>query len=157
MPDTSHSSAHWRQTVHAADPATPVLTALRIDHPAIAAPVRAVNDTIDHVIDGHTYVALRFNARLADDVDGQAPQAELSMDNVGAALTQWVEVSGGGVGATVEVMQVAAGRVQWAVQLDVVGMTVTSEQVTARLGFDPMLSRPAVQLRHDPHLSPGLF
>ena len=36
-------------------------------------------------------------------------------------------------------------------------MTVDQERVTARLGFDPLLGRNAVTLRHDPQTSPGLF
>ena len=35
--------------------------------------------------------------------------------------------------------------------------TPEAQSVTARLGFDPMLHRPAVQVRHDPDHSPGLF
>ena len=115
--------------------------------------------------------AARFNARLADDADGQAPRAELVIDNVGNALTQWVEASDGGNGAVVKLMQVADRgvsprggphcpvdwSVEWSVELDVVGMRVSAQSVTARLGFDPMLHRPAVQVRHDPDHSPGLF
>ena len=41
--------------------------------------------------------------------------------------------------------------------LDVAGMAVDQERVTARLGFDPLLGRAAVTLRHDPQTSPGLF
>ena len=102
-------------------------------------------------------VAARFSARLADDADGQAPRAELVIDNVGAVLTQWVESSDGGNGAVVKLMQAVDGGVQWSVELDVVGMRVSAQSVTARLGFDPMLHRPAVQIRHDPEHSPGLF
>ena len=47
--------------------------------------------------------------------------------------------------------------VEWSVELDVVGMRVSAQSVAARLGFDPMLHRPAVQIRHDPAHSPGLF
>ena len=80
-----------------AAPADRLLTALEISHPAIAQPVRVINDTIGRAIEGNDYVALRFDARLADDIAGQAPQAELAIDNVGRALTQWIEATGGGV------------------------------------------------------------
>ena len=95
-----------------------------------------------------------------DDVEGQAPQAELAIDNVGRALTQWVEAAGGGAGATVRVMQVldiAAPEVEWELTMDVAGVQVDAERVTARLGFDPLLGRAAVVMRHDPQTSPGLF
>ena len=150
----------YRRALREAAPADRVLTALEISHPAVAQPVRVINDTQGRAIEGNDYVALRFEARLADDIAGQAPQAELSIDNVGRALTQWIEAAQGGVGASVRVMQVLDiddPPVEWEVTLDVAGMAVDQERVTARLGFDPLLGRAAVTLRHDPQTSPGLF
>ena len=150
----------YRRALREAAPADRLLTALEISHPAIAQPVRVINDTQGRAIEGNDYVALRFEARLADDIAGQAPQAELAIDNVGRALTQWIEATGGGVGNSVRVMQVLDiddPPVEWEVTLDVAGMAVDQERVTARLGFDPLLGRAAVTLRHDPQTSPGLF
>ena len=150
----------YQHALREAAPADRLLTALEISHPAIAQPVRVINDTQGRAIEGNDYVALRFDARLADDIAGQAPQAELAIDNVGRALTQWIEATGGGAGASVRVMQVLDiddPPVEWEVTLDVAGMAVDQERVTARLGFDPLLGRAAVTLRHDPQTSPGLF
>ena len=157
MPDLSSTSSRFDQASRAGTPEAGVFTALEIKHPDVISPVRAVNDTGSHVIDGEIFVGARFSARLADDADGQAPRAELVIDNVGNVLTQWVELSDGGNGATVKLMQIVDGAVEWSVELDVVGMRVSTQSVTARLGFDPMLHRPAVQIRHDPDHSPGLF
>ncbi len=154
------ASEHFARTIRESAPERRVLTALEIRHPAVPDPVRVVNDTEDRTIEGNRYVALRFDARLADDVEGQAPQAELAIDNVGRALTQWVEAAGGGAGATVRVMQVldiSAPEVEWELTMDVAGVQVDAERVTARLGFDPLLGRAAVVMRHDPQTSPGLF
>ena len=164
MPDLSSVSERFDQASRAGTPEARVLTALEITHPDVVAPLRAINDAQGHRIDGNDFVAARFSARLADDAAGQAPRAELVIDNVGNALTQWVELSDGGNGATVKLMQVVGSHaeweqelVEWSVELDVVGMRVSTQSVTARLGFDPMLHRPAVQVRHDPDHSPGLF
>ena len=122
--------------------------------------MRVINDTRNRRIEGAEYVALRFDAKLADDIGGQVPQAELGIDNVGRELTQWIEATGGGVGATVRVMlvlDIEDPPVEWEVMLDVASMAVDQERVTARLGFDPLLGRAAVALRHDPQTSPGLF
>jgi len=137
-----------------------VLTALEIAHPASPTPVRIVNDTRNREIAGATYVGVRFDIRLADDVAGRAPQAEIAIDNVGRALTQWIDLTRGAAGATVRVLQVLAvedPEVQWEMTLDVAGMRQDASRVTARLGFDPLLGRAAVSLRHDPQTSPGLF
>ena len=141
-------------------PADRVVTALEIRHPAVPRPVRVVNDSENRRIEGNEYIALRFDARLADDIAGQAPQAELAIDNIGRELTQWIEAAGGGLGATVRVMLVLAvpnPSVDWELTLDVAGVNVDQERVTARLGFDPLLGAAAVRLRHDPETSPGLF
>ena len=150
----------YDRTIRESAPEHRLLTALEIRHPAVAAPVRVINDTEGRRIEGNDYIALRFDARLADDVEGQAPQAELGIDNVGRELTQWIEAAGGGTGAQVRVMQVldiADPEVEWELTMDVAGMQLDAERVTARLGFDPLLGRAAVTLRHDPQTSPGLF
>ena len=164
MPDLSSTSNRFDQASRAGTPEVMVLTALEITHPAVTAPIRAVNDTQSKRIGGNDFVAARFSARLADDADGQAPRAELVIDNVGDVLTRWVESSDGGNGAVVKLMQVVEApvddgdlEVEWSVELDVVSMQVSTQSVTAQLGFDPMLHRPAVQIRHDPDHSPGLF
>ena len=157
---TAELAERYARALHESAPADRLLTALEIDHPAVAQPVRVINDTANREIEGNDYAALRFDARLADDVDGQVPQAELAIDNVGRELTQWIEAAGGGIGATVRVMLVLDiddPPVEWEVTLDVAGMSVGQERVTARLGFDPLLGRAAVALRHDPQTSPGLF
>ncbi len=148
------------RAIRAAAPVETVLTALEIRHPDLAEPVRVVNDANDRIIEGKRYVALRFSARLADDTEGKVPQAELAIDNVGRDLTQWIEAARGGVGATVRVIRVLADDAaapEWEMTLDVAGMRLDQEHVTARLGFDPLLGRAAVALRHDPQTSPGLF
>ena len=150
----------YDRTIRESAPEHRLLTALEIRHPAVAAPVRVINDSEERRIEGSRYIALRFDARLADDVEGQAPQAELGIDNVGRELTQWIEAAGGGTGATVRVMQVLDipdPEVEWELTMDVAGMQLDAERVTARLGFDPLLGRAAVTLRHDPQTSPGLF
>ena len=154
------AAEQYARTIRESAPERRLLTALEIRHAAVAAPVRVVNDTEERTIEGNRYVALRFDARLADDAEGQAPQAELAIDNVGRDLTQWLEAAQGGTGATVRVLQVLDiddPPIEWELTMDVAGVQVDAERVTARLGFDPLLGRAAVTLRHDPQTSPGLF
>ena len=58
----------YQRALREAAPADRLLTALEISHPAIAQPVRVINDTQGRAIEGNDYVALRFDARLADDI-----------------------------------------------------------------------------------------
>ena len=154
------ATARYKRAIRTSSPADTVLTALEITHPDITTPVRVVNDAVDHTIEGNTYVGLRFGARLADDVEGRVPQGELVIDNVGRELMQWIDAAQGGVGATVRVMQVLAGASvspEWEMTLDVSRIRADQERVVVGLGFDPLLGRSAVQMRHDPQTSPGLF
>ncbi len=128
----------------AASPGDAVVACLEIRHPELGdAAVRVVNDAIDLELGGRRYAALRFDARLADDVEGRQPAAELWIDNIGRDLTQWIEAAGGGAGATVRVMQAlrATRSIEWEMTLDVLHVRVDQERVTARLGFDPLLDR----------------
>ena len=156
----AEAAALYRRALRESAPSDRLLTALEISHPAVARPVRVINDTQGRRIAGNDYAALRFDARLADDIAGRAPQAELAIDNVGREITQWVEAAQGGVGATVRVMQVLDiddPPVEWELTMDVAGMAIDQERITATLGFDPLLGNAAVTLRHDPQTSPGLF
>ena len=47
--------------------------------------------------------------------------------------------------------------VEWSQTIGVVGAAVDERAVTLRLGFERLLGRPAVNVRHDAATSPGLF
>ena len=148
----------YRRAQRALSPVDVTLTALEITHPDVPDPIRAVNDTAQRVIEGETYAPLRFEPRLVDDAEG-VPRAELTVVNVGRALTQWVERSGGGTGAQCRVLQVVAGEdvPQYDVTLEVARMSVRNREVHVAIGYEPVFERRAVQLRHDPETSPGIF
>ena len=150
-------------TIRATRPRSRVVTCIDIDHPdSPSGPVRAVNDTQDLMVGGETYMATRFEAQLASDVERQAPQAQIVIGNVGRDISNWIEVIGGGAGGTVNIFEVpiqddgTAGRREWAIEMDVQNITC-ADLVTVQLGFNPLLGRPAVGLRFDPQTAPGLF
>ena len=158
------ASERWRRAARALAPTRVLLIALEITHPDAPGPIRVVNDVADREIEGKTYVALRFGARLASDTEGQPPRAELVLDNVGRVVTQWIEVARGGAGAVVRLIQVsvdpddpASAEVEWEQTLHVQSMQVDRAQVSARIGVPSLRGREAVIARHDPSRSPGLF
>ncbi|WP_170563013.1 DUF1833 family protein [Ruegeria atlantica] len=145
------------------------LAALEISHPDISRRVRIINDAPkrDRRIGRYKYKALGFNARIADDRPGRRPAAELSIDNVGREIIQWIDQAQatrtGIHGISVRVMAVTARGLapvvapDYDVSMGVLSITAKSRHVTAVLGFDPQIGRPAVMMRHDPATSPGLF
>ena len=139
-----------------------LLDALEIRHPAIAAPVRVVNDTTNLELEGETWQAVAFEPRAVSDVEGRVPSAELRVDNVGRPLMEWIEAARGGGGATVRMMRVlvrggGAPAVEWEVTTDVLSIRADQRHVIVRLGYDLLLQRPAVSMRFDPATAPGLF
>ena len=136
-----------------------MITAIEISHPATPAPVRLVNDTVNAEIGGHTFIASRFEAKLGDDVERKAVRAEIAIVNVGRQINEWVELTGGGAGGTVRIVQALAGSgdVEWEITMDLAGMEQTSDIVKATLGFDPLLGLASVAVRYDPQTAPGLF
>lgn len=152
------TSDRYRVQQRALSPET-LLTGLEITHPSSPTPIRVVNDAVNRVIGGDTYVALRFEARLVDDQEGRPPRAEISMDNVGAPMTKWIELTQGGAGAAVRAFQIFPGAAapEWEVTVDVASVRATQTAVTATLGYEPLLGRRAVVWRHDAQTTPGLF
>ena len=154
-------SDDYHRSATALAPADVPLTALEITHLDLNTPIRVVNNTENITIEGNEYIALRFDAVFADDQQGQVPRAQIRIDNVGRALTEPLDRIGGGAGAAIRAMQVMRDAdpkvIEWEVTMDLAGVTVNQLEVTATLGFDPLLSRAAVTLRHDPQNSPGLF
>lgn len=133
---------------------------LQIDHPALATPVRVINDTADLTSNGDTYTACAFEITLPEDLAEQVPRASLAVDNIGRELTQWIETADGAEGATVRVMAVMRSRpdvIEWEVTLDLFNLRVTTSRITAQLGWENLFATPAVRLAFRPETAPGVF
>ncbi len=155
-------SATYHRAINATGGSESPIILLEINHPTFAVPIRVVNDNLDVESNSNLFVALAFDFVLPDDVAGQAPRAQLAMDNVGNDLVQPLEASRGGEGATARVMQILRSNpnvIEWEATLDLknVHFPPSSMKVLAELGYEDILNRPAVVLRHDPFTTPGLF
>lgn len=133
---------------------------LEISHTDLPDPVRVVGDSQDLLSNGFTYVGMAFRISLPDERQGQQPRAELSIDNVGRELMQWVEGSAGGRGARVRIMQVLRSSpnvVEWEIEMELSNIRANASEVTGELGFPLLLDVPAVQVRADSTVMPGIF
>lgn len=133
---------------------------LEIDHPDLVTPVRVTNDTQDITSNGNVFTSLAFDIVPPDDLTQGLPRARLRVDNVGRDLTSWLESSGGGKDATVRLMQVMRSapnvlELDLTMSLDNVSMTML--EVSADLGFDDVLNRPACTVTYTPTVAPGLY
>ena len=137
--------------------------AIEIAHPDVTDNIRVIADTQDATIEGNTYTALAFRARLPQQREGEVLAASVEVDNIGREMTQWVEASGGGRGATMRVMEVGFdiggnAEIVWEVSgLDVGQAQLTNESFSISLTDISAAQSNAVKLRHDASESPGLF
>lgn len=155
----NYSSAA-RENLLATSADEPFLVLLEITHADLAVPVRVVNDTQNLTSNGVEFIGCPFDVTLPDDVDGQVPQAKLSIDNIGRDLTQWLEFSRGGQGAICRIMQVMRSdpnTIEFDMSLDLTNMVITNETVTGMLGFQNMLNRSGTIPTFTPQNAPGLW
>lgn len=136
-----------------------LLVLLMLEHPSMET-ARVVNDTRDWVIDGVSWIGLPFRFKLPNSVQGEAPRAQLEIDNVGRALIQDLErlPPGGALQATVYVVSRASPTVvDYMFTAPLSGVSATVATVTGVVGNDDALRAPAVKMRFDPTTAPGLF
>ena len=160
------ATADYRIAARAVAPADRLLEAVELNHPAAAGPLRAVSDDVAQTIGGHEYAPIPFQYRWPDQSQDRLPRASLVMDNIGRALTRWIEATAGLSGAQMTLMQcrrtetdagVVAWHVEESVTLDVAGAHIDAQSVTVEMGFGMDLTRAAVGLRYTPSTAPSLF
>lgn len=152
-------SAATREQLHRVTDPDGVLVLLVLEHPSIAT-AYVVNDTRDWTIGGQPYIGLPFRFKLPDATAGQAPRAQLEIDNVGRALMADLEQlpPGGALMATISVVSRNTPTVvDFMFQAPLSGVSASVATVTATVGNDDALRAPAVKVRFDPTTSPGLF
>ena len=158
MPRTLSNAA--RLNLNATSATEPLLTLLEITHPDLAEPVRVVGDTQDITVEGHLFLACAFDIQLPEESEGRVPQAQLTVDNVGRELVQWIELSRGGIGAQCRVMQLLRSQpavIEYDITLDMSGIEVSQTTVTATLGYVDFLNLQAVAISYRPETAPGCF
>lgn len=148
-----------RTQLHRVSDSAGMLVLLLLTHPSIDT-VRVVNDTRDWVIGGQTWVGLPFRFKLPNGAAGQAQRATLEVENVGRGLSTELEKlpAGAAVQSTMRLVSRATPEVtdyEFTAPLSNVSVTVTS--VRAQVGNDDARRAPAVRVRFDPMLTPGLF
>ncbi|WP_081550329.1 DUF1833 family protein [Chromobacterium haemolyticum] len=149
-----------RENINATSAAEPLLMLLEISHEDLAEPARVVNDSVPITVEGHVFVACSFSFQLPEESEGQVPQAQLAIDNVGRELTKWIDVSQGGAGSQCRVIQVLRSQpkvLEYDITLDLSNVAMTPLQITATLGYVDFLNQPAVALHYRPETAPGVF
>jgi hypothetical protein len=152
-------SANYREQTASTGGESPVYL-LEITHSQLDVPIRVVNDNQDLVSNGNTFTAFAFQITIPDDQDKTLPRAQLAIDNVGRELVQWLELSGGGRGAQVRIMQVmrnAPDVIEYDITVDLISVTQNVQQITGQLGYEDLLNTPGLKATYRPENTPGVF
>lgn len=140
-------------------PESPLALA-ELRHPQLATTVRVVNDTSEVIHNGLPYAPIPFRLIWPDDQEEQAPKATLAIDNIGLELTQWVDKSHGGMGATVTFKKILRSNpdyVELAVELELQGIEMTTTEILLTLGHRNLFHRPLVRMHFRPETHPAIF
>ncbi len=152
-------SVNHNKKVNATSGEAPLIL-LEISHADLPQPIRVVNDNQDLIHLTNTFVAMAFNVRMPDDLEQGMPRAELSVDNIGREMTQWLDASGGGKGALVRFIQVmrdVPDTIEWETTLELSNVGQSPLLVTGTLGYQDIFNQPAVQWIYNKDLARGLF
>ncbi|MGF1873754.1 DUF1833 domain-containing protein [Photobacterium frigidiphilum] len=155
-----HYTKNARINLNATTADEPFLILVEIHHQSFSEPARIVADTQDITHAGYRYTALPIDVTLPDEGEGKLPQAKLIVDNVGRVLTDEIDGTRGFEGGTCVIMQVMRSNpshVEWGIELDVLDVSIDQLKISATLGYEDMLNKPAVTMRFTPERSPGLF
>ena len=137
-----------------------LLCLIKMDHAALSAPIRLVNDTRNLVALGDTWLAIPMSITLPSDKAGESPRARLQFDNVGRDLTAELErlPPGAQLEATlIWLHRATPAVVEYEFKTPLTSVQVNPMVVTATMGSDALMRRPAVLLRFDPVSAPGVF
>jgi hypothetical protein len=137
-----------------------LLLLLSIEHPALSGPVRVVSDTRSVESGGITYTPLPFAIMLPNDKSKEVPRARIQIDNVGREITGELErlPPGAALLATIRIVYRATPNyVDYEFTSPLSGIRVDQLTVTAAMGPDDIMRRPATLLRFDPVTTPALF
>ncbi|KDD44830.1 PF08875 domain protein [Bordetella bronchiseptica OSU095] len=157
---TRQLSTQAKRNVNATSADEPLLELIEITHPDLAVPARFVNDTEDIQVEGHAFLACRFDLSIPDDQAEQVPGARLEVDNIGRELTQWLEYSQGGKGAKcrlILLLRSNPSNLEMDMTMDLTGLEITNFRVSGDLGFKNTLMQSGVAMRFDPLTAPGVF
>ena len=152
------SSFHERRQ-RLADTQGPLML-LEVSAPSMPEVLRIVNDNVNWTSNGKEFIAAPFGFQLPDDVSGQAPRAQLVIDNIGRALTEDLEGLAPGEMETARLMltdRADPDAIEAEYDLPMTQVSVNTRTVSAQCGVDFLMRQQAVLLHANPFTLPGIF
>lgn len=101
---TRSVSVTARRAVYDAETSEAFLILLTLTHADLTEPIRVVNNALDVVSRGETFIAFPFRIDLPSDSDESPPRARLQIDNVDRQIVQAIRTVTGPIAVLMEVV-----------------------------------------------------
>ena len=134
------------------------LVLLDIDHPDLAQTISVVNNTVNVISNGITYVAFPFEIALPESPENSPPRAELTISNVGREISQAIRSVGSPPSVTIAVFRQATPDVIEAlhVGMKLTGVSYDAQQVSGQLVREDLVTEPYPAMTYSPAEFNGL-
>jgi len=120
----------------------PFLTLLTLTHPTFTSPIRLVNNSVQIISRGNTFLPFPVSISLPADDGETIRQVSIVFDNVSLELINEIRSTTTGISVKLE-MVLASAPDQVQIELDeltIVGIQYNAQQITARLQMDNFLN-----------------
>ena len=136
-----------------------LLSLVKIEHPFVSDPICLVNDSQDLEFLGDHYIAMPFEIKKHDDVQGELPRVSLNVSNIGKSLMKWIDASGGGRNAKITVYLTRRSNPieEEKVVFGISTVSVTTKIISFNLVIQNNLIKRAVRWVYDMNHARGLF
>jgi len=134
------------------------LVLLTIEHPDLDPPIHVVNNTVNVISNGITYVAFPFEIALPESPENSPPRAELTISNVGREISQAIRSVGSPPSVTIAVIRQATPDVIEAlhVGMKLTGVSYDAQQVSGQLVREDLVTEPYPAMTYSPAEFRGL-
>jgi len=129
-------------------------------HPQLTPNIYVVVDNAEVTSGGQLYQPIPLEFTWVSDNDKDPPSASITIDNADEVLTPWLEVSGGGRGATVVVKITTRddpNTIDLSRSLELSDVKEENGKVTGRLGFNDLINKKLVAAIFNRVNAPGLY
>jgi len=153
------TSTTYDQTAFAHFTNEAVMCFLELDNADLASPIRVVNGKLDIVSNGNTYQGFPFFATKPSNIQGELPQASLTICNVDRQIVEAIRSISSPLSVTMFTTLLSTPNViedgPYSLILRDVGYNYFN--VTGRLTIDDFRNEPFPADIFDPVVAPGLF
>ncbi len=148
-----------RQALQAQETAEAFLVLLTISHPDLPEALRVSSDAVDTTSNGILFTAFPFALTLPDDVEGQSPEARLTIDNIDRQMVLAVRSLSAAPYVVIEIVRANALDVIEARFQDfrLTNVTYDSQVIQGNLSIEDFTMEPFPGAVFAPGNFPGLF